>query len=50
LTITQLREPMIASGLVTSADIDHMIALCDDPAFTSAFQLNLGHPTFISAY
>jgi SAM-dependent methyltransferase len=33
LTLTQLREPMLASGLVTSADVDAAIALCHDPSF-----------------
>ena len=35
LTINQIREPMLASGLVTSAAIEHVLALCDDPAFAS---------------
>jgi SAM-dependent methyltransferase len=33
LALSQLREPMLASGLVTSADIDAGIALCHDPSF-----------------
>ena len=35
LTINQIREPMLAAGLVTSADVEHVLALCDDPAFAS---------------
>ena len=35
LTIIQVREPMLASGLVSEADIEHVLALCDDPAFAS---------------
>jgi SAM-dependent methyltransferase len=31
LTLTQLREPMIASGALTPAEADAAIALCDDP-------------------
>jgi SAM-dependent methyltransferase len=31
LTLEQLRDPMIASGLVTSADLDTLVGLCDDP-------------------
>jgi SAM-dependent methyltransferase len=41
LTFTQLREPMLASGLVTSTDVDHAIALCDDPAFWFASQITM---------
>jgi SAM-dependent methyltransferase len=41
LTFTQLREPMLASGLVTSADIDDAIALCDDPEFWFVSQLTM---------
>jgi SAM-dependent methyltransferase len=33
LTLNQLRDAMVASGLVTSADVDAVIALCHDPAF-----------------
>ena len=35
LTIVQVREAMLASGLATEADIEHVLALCDDPAFAS---------------
>ena len=35
LTVIQVREAMLASGLVTEADIEHVLALCDDPAFSS---------------
>ena len=31
LTLVQLREPMIATGLVDNDDIDAVLALCDDP-------------------
>jgi SAM-dependent methyltransferase len=31
LTLEQLRHPMIASGVVTSADLDALYELCDDP-------------------
>ena len=41
LTFTQLREPMMASGLVTPADIDQAIALCDDPAFAFVSQITM---------
>jgi SAM-dependent methyltransferase len=41
LTFTQLREPLMASGLVTSADIDDAIALCDDPAFAFVSQITM---------
>ncbi len=41
LTIIQLREPMLATGLVTAADIDQMIALCDDPAFSSVSPITM---------
>jgi SAM-dependent methyltransferase len=41
LTFAQLREPMLASGLVTSADIDDAIALCDDPGFWFVSQVTM---------
>jgi hypothetical protein len=41
LTFTQLREPMLASGLVTSTDIDDAIALCDDPGFAFVSQITM---------
>jgi SAM-dependent methyltransferase len=41
LTFTQLREPMLASGLVTSADIDEAVALCDQPGFWFASQITM---------
>jgi SAM-dependent methyltransferase len=31
LTLTQLREQLIAHGAVTAAEVDTVIALCDDP-------------------
>jgi SAM-dependent methyltransferase len=39
LTLAQLREPMIASGLVTAADLDALFALCDDPRFSIMSQI-----------
>lgn len=41
LTFAQLREPMLASGLVTSADIDEAIALCDHPGFWFVSQITM---------
>jgi SAM-dependent methyltransferase len=41
LTFTQLREPMLASGLVTPAEIDEAIALCDDPGFWFVSQITM---------
>ncbi len=41
LTFTQLREQMLASGLVTSAEIDEAIALCDDPGFSFVSQITM---------
>jgi SAM-dependent methyltransferase len=35
LTINQLRESMLAAGLVTPADIERVLALCDDPGFAA---------------
>jgi hypothetical protein len=34
LTFVQLRQPMLASGLATTADIDSAVALCADPCFS----------------
>jgi hypothetical protein len=39
LTFQQLRESMIASGLVTEADVDAAIALCDSSALSFMSQL-----------
>jgi SAM-dependent methyltransferase len=39
LTFAQLREPMIASGLVTAADVDRALALCDSPDLSFVSQL-----------
>lgn len=33
LTLAQLREPITASGLVSSSEIDEVIEVCDDPRF-----------------
>jgi SAM-dependent methyltransferase len=35
LTLVQLREEMVAAGRVTADEIDRVIALCDDPRFSS---------------
>jgi SAM-dependent methyltransferase len=34
LTLEQLRDPLAASGLVTTADVDRAIELCADPRFS----------------
>ena len=39
LTFEQTREPMEASGLVSAADVDLMIALCEDPNFRMMSQV-----------
>lgn len=39
LTFAQLRAPMLASGLVTEADVDGAIALCDDPRLSVMSQV-----------
>jgi SAM-dependent methyltransferase len=39
LTLAQLREPMIAFGLVTSGDVDRAIALCESPELSFVSQL-----------
>jgi hypothetical protein len=41
LTLTQLRETMLASGRVTASDIDHAIALCHDPGFGFLSQVTM---------
>jgi SAM-dependent methyltransferase len=41
LTFVQLREPMIAAGRVTAADIDGAIALCRDPRLTFMSQVTM---------
>ena len=33
LTMTQLRDEMVATGFASEADLDRAVALCDDPAF-----------------
>jgi hypothetical protein len=39
LTLAQLRDALVASGLVTEADVDAAIGLCDDPRFRFLSQL-----------
>ena len=41
LTLAQLREPIIATGLVTEADVDSVIALCDSPDLSFVSQLTM---------
>ena len=41
LTLAQLREPMIESGLVSAADLDALIPLCDDPRFGIMSQITM---------
>jgi SAM-dependent methyltransferase len=41
LTLLQLREPMIASGRVTAADVDAAIALCRDPRLRFMSQITM---------
>jgi SAM-dependent methyltransferase len=41
LTLSQLREPMIASGLVGEAEVDAAIALCDDPRLRLLSQITI---------
>jgi SAM-dependent methyltransferase len=41
LTLEQLRDPMIASGLLTSADVDALMKLCDDPGFSILSQITM---------
>lgn len=41
LTLEQLREPMIASGLVSAADLDALVPLCDDPQFSIMSQITM---------
>ena len=41
LTLAQLREPMIASGLVTPPDVDAAIALCGDRGFGFLSQITM---------
>ena len=39
LTVTQVREAMLASGLAAPDDVDTVLALCDDPAFSTVSPL-----------
>jgi SAM-dependent methyltransferase len=41
LTFAQLREPMIASGRVSAADVDGAIALCADPRLSFLSQVTM---------
>jgi hypothetical protein len=41
LTVAQLRDPMIASGLVSAADLDALVPLCDDPGFSIMSQITM---------
>jgi SAM-dependent methyltransferase len=41
LTFVQLREPMLATGRVTAAEIDGAIALCRDPRLTFMSQVTM---------
>ena len=41
LTFAQLRDAMVASGLVTAAEIDEAMALCDAPGFWFLSQLTM---------
>jgi SAM-dependent methyltransferase len=41
LTLAQLREPIVESGLMTSADLDAFFALCDDPRFSVQSQITM---------
>jgi len=41
LTLTQLREPLVASGRVTAPEVDLGIALCDDPELSFMSQLTV---------
>jgi SAM-dependent methyltransferase len=41
LTLVQLRDEIVADGLASAADVDHVIALCDDPAFSSLSPLTM---------
>jgi len=42
LTFMQLRELMLASGLVSEAEIDEALALCEDPSFGFLSQITIG--------
>lgn len=41
LTLAQLREPMVASGLVSATEVDDAIALCDDPRLRLLSQITM---------
>jgi SAM-dependent methyltransferase len=41
LTFAQLREPMIASGRVSHADVEELLALCEDPALRFLSQVTV---------
>ncbi|HET9534314.1 MAG: methyltransferase [Mesorhizobium sp.] len=42
LTLTQLREPIIAAGRMTAAEVDEAIALCDDPRLSALSPIVMG--------
>jgi SAM-dependent methyltransferase len=41
LTLEQLREPLQTSGLITAAELDRTIELCDDPRFVFLSQITM---------
>jgi len=41
LTLTQMRELLVASGRVTAPEVDLGITLCDDPALSFMSQLTV---------
>jgi hypothetical protein len=41
LTLVQLRDEIVADGLASAADVDDVIELCDDPAFSSLSPLTM---------
>lgn len=44
LTLAKLGPPMVATGLVTDADVDDLLRSCDDPGYCVLF------PTLVSAW
>ncbi|MGH9304281.1 MAG: methyltransferase [Acidimicrobiales bacterium] len=41
LTLVQLREALVASGLVTGSEVDYVIALCGDPRLSFLSQVTM---------
>jgi SAM-dependent methyltransferase len=41
LTLVQLRDEIVADGLASAADVDHVIALGDDPSFSALSPLTI---------